>query len=590
MTRPLHARSSRFWLCAGALALALAAPAARAEAGGKYALLVGVQKYEKVGLRNLDFPENDVTVLASVLKDHGYRVVLMTHTRGSFDAQYQPSSAKIRGELKKMLKGRTADDTVLVAFCGHGVQFTKRDEPYFCPMDTNVANRRTLVSLSEVYDELKASSAGAKLLIADACRNDPLPKGTKESDADAKLLSPTMAGHHPPANVLALFSCKTGETALESPDLKHGVFFYHLIRALRGKGLASGTRDVTLLALTDYLQRQVPRYVQEQFDEQQHPEIFGRSDRPIVLLTLGPARKKPTKPATNAWDLVEKGMGQMQEQNYQQGVSKLTEALKLKPNALVYAKRADAYEGLGDLDRALADANQAVALDPKSEVVYQTRGSIYHARRDYDQAIADYTRAIQLSPKYTVALKNRGLAYDARGETRKALADYSEALRLHPRDFEALNNRGSAYAHAKKIEQAIADYSRAVRFSPRFAEAYHNRGLARIRTRDLDRAISDFSAALRYLPAGGRRGIPQQRAETYNNRGVAYFNKKNYPRAIEDFTQAITLAPKTARYYRYRALAHQLNGDKAQAERDREKAKQLSGNSGRGIRRPRKPS
>ena len=33
------------------------------------------------------------------------------------------------------------------------------------------------------------------------------------------------------------------------------MFFYHLIQALRGKGLAAGTKDVTLLALVDYLQR-----------------------------------------------------------------------------------------------------------------------------------------------------------------------------------------------------------------------------------------------------------------------------------------------------------------------------------------------
>jgi tetratricopeptide (TPR) repeat protein len=568
MTRPLSVG------LAGLLALALLATAARAET--RYALLVGVQKYEKVGLRNLDFPENDVTVLARVLKGHGYRVVLMTRTRGAFDARYMPRSANIRGELRKMLKGCTRADTVLVVFCGHGVQFDRRDEPYFCPMDTDVANRRTLVSLGEVYDELKKSQAGAKLLIADACRNDPLPKGGKGAQVEAKLLSPTVAGHNPPENVVALFSCSTGETALESPDLRHGVFFYHLIQALRGKGLAADTKDVTLLALTDYLQRQVPRYVKSQFDEEQNPELFGRSSRPIVLLTLGrraPVNKAPPQPGQNAWGLVESGLSFMQERKYDRAVAVLTEALKKNPRAApASAMRADARLALGDPDKALADANRAVELDPKSEIVYRIRADVLSARRDAEKAIADYTRAIQLSPRYHLAFNNRGVAHAARGDTAKALADYAEALRLNPRYSEALNNRGNAHAAAKDYDRAIADYTRALRFSPRLTEAYHNRGLARFRKRDLDRAIDDFTAAIRHA----RRGENGLTARAYGDRGSAYFNKKNYRQAIDDFTQAIKLAPRTAVYYRHRALAYAHTGDKARAERDREKARQLS--------------
>ena len=56
----------------------------------------------------------------------------------------------------------------------------------------------------------------------------------------------------------------------------------------------------------------------------------------------------------------------------------------------------------GDLDQAIADYTQAIALDPKYAVAYNNRGIAYCDKGDLDQAIADYTQAIALDPKYAV--------------------------------------------------------------------------------------------------------------------------------------------------------------------------------------------
>ena len=60
-------------------------------------------------------------------------------------------AGKIRSELKLLLQNRTKEDTVLIAFAGHGVQFQNDEESYFCPADARLAERSTLVSLAEVY-------------------------------------------------------------------------------------------------------------------------------------------------------------------------------------------------------------------------------------------------------------------------------------------------------------------------------------------------------------------------------------------------------------------------------------------------------
>jgi tetratricopeptide (TPR) repeat protein len=54
----------------------------------------------------------------------------------------------------------------------------------------------------------------------------------------------------------------------------------------------------------------------------------------------------------------------------------------------------------------------AINLRPSSEIaaqVYNTRGSAYFRKGDYDRALADYDQAIRLDPKYTDPVNNRQL-------------------------------------------------------------------------------------------------------------------------------------------------------------------------------------
>src|SRR5262249_11788215 len=146
-------------------------------AGGKrVALLVGVKKYKKDQLSDLKFTENDVNDLAEVLKLEGYRrVVLMTQRAGADDPDLLPTGNHIRETLRALAKGLQAEDTLLVALSGHGVQFPGDGEHYFCPMDAELSDKTTLVSLSRVYEELKDCGAGMKVLLVDACRVNPEP-------------------------------------------------------------------------------------------------------------------------------------------------------------------------------------------------------------------------------------------------------------------------------------------------------------------------------------------------------------------------------------------------------------------------------
>jgi uncharacterized caspase-like protein len=122
------------------------------------------------------------------------------------------------------------------------VQFAGDATPYFCPADARLADKATLLALSGVYRELERCPARVKLLLVDACRNDPLADHSR-ARATVRLESSTRpAVAEPPAGVVALFSCSQGERAFEHDELKHGVFFHYVIEALRGQAAPRASR------------------------------------------------------------------------------------------------------------------------------------------------------------------------------------------------------------------------------------------------------------------------------------------------------------------------------------------------------------
>src|SRR5262245_6906732 len=69
-------------------------------------------------------------------------------------------------------------------------------------------------------------------------------------------------------------------------------------------------------------------------------------------------------------------------------------------------------------------ANRAVA--------YNNRGFAYANKKDFDRAIADYNEAIKLDPRYAGAYVNRGVAHGEKRDLDRAVADFTEAIRLKP--------------------------------------------------------------------------------------------------------------------------------------------------------------
>jgi tetratricopeptide (TPR) repeat protein len=119
-----------------------------------------------------------------------------------------------------------------------------------------------------------------------------------------------------------------------------------------------------------------------------------------------------------------------------------------KNKAIAHYDRGIVYKKRGDLDRAVADFNEAIRLDPKLAYPYNERGDSYKAKGDFDRAGADFNEAIRLDPKFASAYNSRGNVYLHNRDFDRAIADYNEAIRLDPKSVIAYyNNRACTYLH-----------------------------------------------------------------------------------------------------------------------------------------------
>jgi formylglycine-generating enzyme required for sulfatase activity len=264
------------------LAVALLPVRGQTPRGKRYALLVGVNRYAHPKLATLKYAENDAVALGKVLSKAGYEVVLLTGSAGA--RRLAATKANIEARLKEVLGKCRRGDTALVALAGHGLQFAGKKDAFFCPVDALPFARRTdrLVSLQKVYEELDDSYASVKLLLIDACRDDP--RGGRGSRGIAGDTAP-----RPPSGVAALFSCRSGQRAFEDDGLRHGVFFHYVLRGLRGAA-SDSDNEVTFLSLANYVQRQVSRDVPKRLGARQEPSLNARELAGAAVL-LRPAEE-----------------------------------------------------------------------------------------------------------------------------------------------------------------------------------------------------------------------------------------------------------------------------------------------------------
>jgi tetratricopeptide (TPR) repeat protein/S1-C subfamily serine protease len=290
-----------------------------------------------------------------------------------------------------------------------------------------------------------------------------------------------------------------------------------------------------------------------------------------------------------------------------EAVAQFNQAVALNPRyAIAYFLRAYVKDQLNDPQGALADFNQSISLNPKDATAYINRGNLKDDLNDSQGALADFNQAISLNPEYANAYNNRGnLKNKKLNDSQGALADFNQAISLNPKFAAAYYNRGNLKNEKLNDPKgALADFNQSISLNPKFAIAYYNRGNLKFqKLNDSQGALADYNQAIslnpKYATAYYNRGLLKfqklndsqgaladynqcislnpQYATAYINRGLLK-NKLNDPQgALADYNQAISLNPKDAMAYISRGLLKFLNfNDRAGAIADFRTAAKLA--------------
>jgi formylglycine-generating enzyme required for sulfatase activity len=286
--------------CLAVLAVALALAAPTVAPAAQYAFLVGVGKYATRELKELQYAESDVRALYYTLRSLGYqpnRIVVLSASAGAKDPRYVPFRKNILDEFELLIRTLSEQDSLLVALAGHGVQFEDDKDAYFCPADTDLGNRETLISLEKLYADLDLRcKATNRVLLVDACRNDPQTTLSRTSRPTVKLESVTRPQTLAlPRSVAAFYSCSPGQEAFEHPDYQQGLFFYHVVAGLKGSADANKDGIVTLGELSEYVVPAVQDSARVKLRKLQTPELLNARGvvrlvermTPVIINSIG---------------------------------------------------------------------------------------------------------------------------------------------------------------------------------------------------------------------------------------------------------------------------------------------------------------
>jgi serine/threonine protein kinase len=228
------------------------------------ALVVGVGKYRSTHITPLRFASRDARAMFRLLTDPeicglaGDQIALLTDR----DARRRP----IVEHLSKWLPERSRGaDLAVIYFACHGIQqeLGSGEEGYLIPYDADpdkvVVNG---IAMAEVAHLMNAVEARAVVMLLDCChaghvltRDATITRSPPRDVSITPVVFEKLLGR----NRFLIAACDKDQKSIEPPELKHGLFTYHLLKGMEGAADADGDGRVGVYEFSTYVSQAVAR-------------------------------------------------------------------------------------------------------------------------------------------------------------------------------------------------------------------------------------------------------------------------------------------------------------------------------------------
>ena len=189
------------------------------------AVVIGMSDYGEG--RTLNNTINDADDMAAVLTQLGFEVTLLKNN----------DLRSLKTNLDNWYGSIEGNDMAIFYFAGHGMEVN--GENYLIPIDAELNSqtdvRYNTLNVNQVLGNMDERQVGMKLIILDACRDNPFKRSWTRGSEDKGL-----AGMNAPRGTYIAFAASPGFTAQDGANynLKNGVFTYYLKQEILKAGIS----------------------------------------------------------------------------------------------------------------------------------------------------------------------------------------------------------------------------------------------------------------------------------------------------------------------------------------------------------------
>lgn len=362
-----------------------------AQAESRVALVIGNSAYQ--ANKPLNNPVNDAQAVSQLLNQAGFEVVM------AFDLTRDIMKQTVEEFAARVLE-KGSNTVAMVYYAGHGVQVD--GENFLVPVDARFEAEDDLseqgVKLADVVAALEATKTKARIVVVDACRNNPFGGSAADDTGGFALVDA-------PDGALIAYSTSPGTVALDGLG-KHSPYAAAFMRTARTPNLP-----------VEQVFKKVRLLVNDTTDKKQLPwdsarlntdfVFFANAEQPAPAASI-PVRVEvnelASRPVRQAYDIV---IAEDKEEYYEEFVR-------------VYAQDPLAEH----IRRVLNRRKQMVAWQA---VTHRNRPEDYadFARRFRDSGLGFRARVLQERPR------QNGISFPRRGEGRFGDGRFGSNIRVN---------------------------------------------------------------------------------------------------------------------------------------------------------------
>lgn len=261
----------------------------------RWALVIGVDKYQDPQISPLKGSDNDARLIADALVRYaGFpqdQVILLSTDQ---PLERQPTRVNILRRLSNLSTAVPKDGLLLVSFAGHGME--RSGQAFLLPADAQISDQisfleETAISMNRVKERIKETGVGQVVVLLDACRNDPGGRADAPNNlSNAYLNAFNFDTRNREVQAFAtVYATGIGQRAYEYTEKKQGYFSWAIVEGLKG-GAANDKGEITLSQLVKYVQDTVPKRLAIDLGSTKQQKPFAviegyRADELVVAVT-----------------------------------------------------------------------------------------------------------------------------------------------------------------------------------------------------------------------------------------------------------------------------------------------------------------